>query len=113
MTDYKKQVKIPKYEWPEFIFNFSVKNRKRPVSIKHEDKGGTPILETESLPLKDIELVENGVTNLVIKAGDGPDEKVLHKISDPLELYLWHKKDGDEGTFLIINANGEKSTFVF
>jgi hypothetical protein len=103
---------IPREEWPEFILGFESSHENWLVTITYYDnESDTRTIIIGDMPLEDIELMDDGNLNIIIKAGRDSSAQVTHMIKRPEHIVLEKDAKGADMALEITNYNRE-STFI-
>jgi len=103
---------IPPEEWPEFILGFGSSHENWLVTISFCDKDSD--VKTDivgDMPLEDIELLDDGNLNIIIKAGRDSSAQVTHLIKRPERIILEQNEAGADAALEITNQS-EETTFL-
>ena len=113
MNDYKvTRNEIPREEWPEFILGFGSSHENWLVTITYYDKeSDTRTAIIGDMPLEDIELMDDGNLNIIIKAGRDSSAQVTHLIKRPEHIVVEKNAKGADMALEITNYNRE-TTFL-
>jgi hypothetical protein len=103
---------IPQEEWPEFILGFGSSHENWLVTITYYDKSSDVRTDiVGDMPLEDIELMDDGNLNIIIKAGKNSTAQVTHLIKKPEHIVLERNERGADVGLEITNYNKE-TTFL-
>ncbi len=113
MNDFKvTRNEIPPEEWPEFILGFSRSHENWLVTISIFNESSD--VKTDivgDMPLEDLELMDDGNLNIIIKAGRDSCAQVTHLIKKPERIILEQNDRGAEMALEITNQSRE-TTFL-
>ena len=106
------RTEIPTEEWPEFILGFGSSHENWLVTITHSNMvSDVKTVIIGDMPLEDIELMDDGNLNIIIKAGRDSSAQVTHLIKKPMHIFLEQDEKGADIALEIKNYSQE-TTFL-